>query len=112
MCLNWFSPKNCKSGEIMDNQEVLKAIANLADKVSRYHERLLAIERDHIKHVQGCTCQKEVATGKDYPKEGDIYDTLTVDPAPSYVSGGRPLDAEEKAFVEQNMKNYLRASKN
>ena len=96
----------------MDNQEVLKAIAVLADKVSRYHERLLAIERDHIKHVQGCTCQKEVATGKDYPKEGDIYDTLTVDPAPSYVSGGRPLDAEEKAFVEQNMKNYLRAAKN
>jgi|TARA_R110000868_G_scaffold139525_1_gene354412 hypothetical protein len=96
----------------MDNQEVLKAIANLADKVSRYHERLLAIERDHIKHVQGCTCQKEVATGKDYPKEGDIYDTLTVDPAPSYVSGGRPLDTEEKAFVEQNMKNYLRAAKN
>jgi hypothetical protein len=96
----------------MDNQEVLKAIAVLADKVSRYHERLLAIERDHIKHVQGCTCQKEVATGKDYPKEGDIYDTLTVDPAPSYVSGGRPLDTEEKAFVEQNMKNYLRAAKN
>ena len=96
----------------MDNQEVLKAIAVLADKVSRYHERLLAIERDHIKHVQGCTCQKEVATGKDYPKEGDIYDTLTVDPAPSYVSGGRPLDPEEKAFVEQNMKNYLRAAKN
>ena len=96
----------------MDNQEVLKAIANLADKVSRYHERLLAIERDHTRHVQGCTCQKEVATGKDYPKEGDIYDTLTVDPAPSYVSGGRPLDPEEKAFVEQNMKNYLRAAKN
>ena len=96
----------------MDNQEVLKAIAVLADKVSRYHERLLAVERDHTRHVQGCTCQKEVATGKDYPKEGDIYDTLTVDPAPSYVSGGRPLDTEEKAFVEQNMKNYLRASKN
>ena len=96
----------------MDNQEVLKAIAVLADKVSRYHERLLAVERDHTRHVQGCTCQKEVATGKDYPKEGDVYDTLTVDPAPSYVSGGRPLDAEEKAFVEQNMKNYLRAAKN
>ena len=96
----------------MDNQEVLKAIAVLADKVSRYHERLLAVERDHTRHVQGCTCQKEVATGKDYPKEGDIYDTLTVDPAPSYVSGGRPLDTEEKAFVEQNMKNYLRAAKN
>ena len=31
----------------MENQEVLKAIANLADKVSRYHERLLAVERDN-----------------------------------------------------------------
>ena len=30
----------------MENQEVLKAIATLADKVSRYHERLLAVERD------------------------------------------------------------------
>ena len=31
----------------MENQEVLKAIATLADKVSRYHERLLAIEREN-----------------------------------------------------------------
>ena len=31
----------------MENQEVLKAIATLADKVSRYHERLLAVERDN-----------------------------------------------------------------
>ena len=30
----------------MENQEILKAIATLADKVSRYHERLLAVERD------------------------------------------------------------------
>ena len=28
----------------MENQEVLKAIATLADKVSRYHERLLAVK--------------------------------------------------------------------
>jgi|TARA_R110000824_G_scaffold349835_1_gene536708 hypothetical protein len=33
----------------MENQEVLKAIANLADKVSRYHERLLAVERENEK---------------------------------------------------------------
>ena len=31
----------------MENQEVLKAIATLADKVSRYHERLLAVEREN-----------------------------------------------------------------
>ena len=33
----------------MENQEVLKAIAVLADKVSRYHERLLASERDNLR---------------------------------------------------------------
>ena len=33
----------------MENQEVLKAIATLADKVSRYHERLLAVEREKEK---------------------------------------------------------------
>jgi|TARA_R110000803_G_scaffold86261_1_gene152606 hypothetical protein len=47
----------------MDNQEVLKAIAVLADKVSRYHERLLASERDNKRlektlseHLKGCGC--------------------------------------------------------
>jgi hypothetical protein len=52
-----------KSGDIMENQEVLKAIAVLADKVSRYHERLLATERDNLRlektlseHLKGCGC--------------------------------------------------------
>jgi len=47
----------------MENQEVLKAIAVLADKVSRYHERLLATERDNERlqktlseHLKGCGC--------------------------------------------------------
>ena len=47
----------------MENQEVLKAIAVLADKVSRYHERLLASERDNKRlektlseHLKGCGC--------------------------------------------------------
>ncbi len=63
----------------MDNQEVLKAIAVLADKVSRYHERLLAVERDHKKHVDGCSCQSKPP------------------------SMGRPLTEEEKLFVQQNI---------
>ena len=47
----------------MENQEVLKAIATLADKVSRYHERLLVVEREKQKlekvlseHFKGCGC--------------------------------------------------------
>ena len=47
----------------MENQEILKAIATLADKVSRYHERLLAAERDNKRlektlstHLKGCGC--------------------------------------------------------
>tara|TARA_Y100000361_G_scaffold132360_1_gene129750 strand:+ start:239 stop:454 length:216 start_codon:yes stop_codon:yes gene_type:complete len=47
----------------MENQEVLKAIATLADKVSRYHERLLTVEREKEKlektlseHLKGCSC--------------------------------------------------------
>ena len=48
----------------MENQEILKAIAVLADKVSRYHERLLATERDNLRlekelkdHKNGCGCE-------------------------------------------------------
>ena len=47
----------------MENQEVLKSIAVLADKVGRYHERLMAVERDNVKlekelaeHKNGCQC--------------------------------------------------------
>ena len=43
----------------MENQEVLKAIATLADKVSRYHERLLAVERDNAR------LQKELSEHKE-----------------------------------------------
>jgi hypothetical protein len=61
--LNWFSPKNLNQEKKLENQEVLKAIAVLADKVSRYHERLLATERDNLRlektlseHLKGCGC--------------------------------------------------------
>ena len=45
----------------MENQEVLKAIATLADQVSRYHERLLAVERDNER------LQKELLEHKKVP---------------------------------------------
>tara|TARA_R100000664_G_C2696708_1_gene98645 strand:- start:596 stop:748 length:153 start_codon:yes stop_codon:yes gene_type:complete len=35
----------------MENQDLNKAIAYLADKVSKYHERLLAVERDVKRHA-------------------------------------------------------------
>ena len=66
----------------MENQEVLKAIVVLADKVSRYHERLLAVERDHKRHVDGCSCQSQ---------------------SPSI---GRPLTEDERVFVQENMAKH------
>ena len=63
----------------MDNQEVLKASAVLADKVSRYHERLLAVERDHKRHTDGCSCQSKPP------------------------SMGRPLTEDERIFVQENI---------
>ena len=61
------SHQNLKSQEInMSEQDYLKAIAVLADKVSRYHERLLAMERDFERHMKDaanhcpddCDCKK------------------------------------------------------
>ena len=66
----------------MDNQEVLKAIAVLADKVSRYHECLLALERDHKRHTDGCSCQS------------------------TSPSMGRPLTEDERMFVQENMAKH------
>ena len=66
----------------MENQEVLKAIAVLADKVSRYHERLLTVERDHKRHIDGCSCQSQ---------------------SPSI---GRPLTEDERVFVQENMAKH------
>ena len=47
----------------MENHEILKAIAVLADKTGRYHERLMAVERDNLRlekelkdHKNGCSC--------------------------------------------------------
>ena len=70
----------------MDNQEVLKAIAVLADKVSRYHERLLALERDDKRHTDGCSCQS------------------------TSPSMGRPLTEDERIFVQENMAKHKAAA--
>lgn len=65
----------------MENQEVLKAIATLADKVSRYHERLLAVEREKEKiektlseHLKGCNCHP-VIEGKPYNSNTEVMVT-------------------------------------
>ena len=50
----------------MENEEINKAIAYLAEKVSKYHERLLAVERDTERHIKNteqhccndCACKK------------------------------------------------------
>ena len=50
----------------MENQEVLKAIAVLADKVGRYPERLMTMERELERHQkddkshcdENCECRK------------------------------------------------------
>ena len=50
----------------MNTEEVNKAIAVLADKVSKYHERLLAAERELDRHLKNtdkhccddCSCKK------------------------------------------------------
>ena len=82
----------------MENQEVLKAIATLADKVSRYHERLLTLERENLRlsdsfarHLQGCLCHEK-------PKE--------IAKGPSYPSIGRPLTEDERMFVQDNMAKH------
>ena len=49
----------------MEKDELNKAIAYLADKVSKYHERLLAAERDLERHInsaenhrcENCQCE-------------------------------------------------------
>ncbi len=50
----------------MTEHEINKSIAYLADKVSKYHERLIAMERDVQRHVKNvdqhcngdCDCKK------------------------------------------------------
>ena len=79
----------------MENQEILKAIAVLADKVSRYHERLLALERDYKRHTDVCSCH-------DKPKE--------IAQGPGYPSVDRPLTEDERIFVQENMAKHKAAA--
>tara|TARA_Y100000310_G_C20499400_1_gene723188 strand:+ start:480 stop:659 length:180 start_codon:yes stop_codon:yes gene_type:complete len=40
------------------NQITSDKISNLADKLSVYHSRLMALERDVERHLVGCSCHK------------------------------------------------------
>ena len=39
------------------NQITSDKISNLADKLSVYHSRLMALERDVERHLVGCSCE-------------------------------------------------------
>ena len=39
------------------NQITSDKVANLADKLSVYHSRLMAVERDFQRHLKGCSCE-------------------------------------------------------
>ena len=65
--LTLHSHQNKQSQETnMEKEDINKAIAYLADKVSKYHERLLAMERDVERHIKDteqhccddCECKK------------------------------------------------------
>tara|TARA_R110000824_G_scaffold12028_3_gene52861 strand:- start:2147 stop:2335 length:189 start_codon:yes stop_codon:yes gene_type:complete len=43
----------------MTNQEASTSIAFLADKVSKYHSRLLAVEREFKTHTDNCKCHSK-----------------------------------------------------
>ena len=38
------------------NQIAADRVSNLADKLSVYHSRLMALERDVKRHFNGCSC--------------------------------------------------------
>jgi len=65
----------------MENQEVLKAIATLADKVSKNHSRVIALERENKRlektlseHLKGCSCHP-VIEGKPYNSDTEVMVT-------------------------------------
>lgn len=51
------------------NQITSDKISNLADKLSVYHSRLMAVERDLERHFSNCSCQKSSTEEKE-KKEG------------------------------------------
>ena len=40
----------------MKVEEVSESVASIAEKVSDYHSRLMAVERDLKKHLDNCSC--------------------------------------------------------
>ena len=47
------------------NQITSDKISNLADKLSVYHSRLMAVERDFERHLEGCSCEHAKRTHED-----------------------------------------------
>jgi hypothetical protein len=43
----------------MTQEEASASIAYLADKLANYHSRLISVEREFKKHLEGCKCHNE-----------------------------------------------------
>ena len=71
----------------MENHEILKAIAVLADKTGRYHERLMAVERDNLR------LEKEL---KDH-KNGGSCDNSSENKDISFNVGGNEAEVDCEA---------------
>jgi hypothetical protein len=50
------------------NQITADRISNLADKLSVYHSRLMAVERDFERHFRNCSCCKSSTEEKEKEK--------------------------------------------
>ena len=45
----------------MTQEEASASIAYLADKLANYHSRLMSVERECKKHLEGCKCHNKKA---------------------------------------------------
>ena len=52
--------------KLYSNQITTDKISNLSDKLSVYHSRLMAVERDLKRHLEGCSCEHS----KSHDEEG------------------------------------------
>jgi hypothetical protein len=43
----------------MTQEEASASIAYLADKLANYHSRLISVEREFKKHLEGCKCHSK-----------------------------------------------------
>ena len=58
---------------MIKSEDISSSISNLADKVSKYHSRLMTVERDFQKHIEECTCDH----AKNHKEIGEVKSERT-----------------------------------